>query len=212
MILVGLSLLSIVVLPLLISVVKYHLLRPPTLIDPTEVSGVPVPRILNSLGVVSSDFSQANTWFDAPPPLTKPVESKVKFYTISIPKVNMLDVPIEVNGSDLKKNAIHYPGSAMPGSYGNGVIFGHSALPQLYTKDNPLTIFNPLTKVKVGDNVIVKYDGVTYTYIIKETLEVTPDKVEVMAQRYDRMELTLITCVPLGTYWRRFVVHADLVK
>ena len=212
MIIIGSSMLLSVVLPIVVSAARYQLFSPPELIDPTAVSGLPAPRILNSLGMPTTDFSNANAWFDAAPPLSKPIESAVKYYTISIPKVNMIDIPIEVNGADLKKNAIHYPGSALPGSYGNGVIFGHSALPQLYTKDNPLTIFNPLLKVKVGDSILVKFDGVNYVYVVKDTKEVTPDQVSVMSQRFDRMEITLITCVPLGTYWRRFVVHAELIK
>lgn len=211
MILIGLGLLSSVVFPMVFSTLKFSLFGQPELFDPTAVSGLPMPRIVNVLGVATSDYSQANTWFEAPH-MPAPVVSKVKFFSISIPRVGILDVPVEVNGADLRKNAIHFPGSALPGTLGNAVIFGHSALPQFYTKDNPLTIFNPLLKAKIGDEILVKFDGITYRYTIKETKEVTPEQISVLAQRYDKNELTLITCVPLGTYWRRFVAHAELAS
>jgi len=69
-----------------------------------------------------------------------------------------------------------------------------------------------LPKAQVGDEVIVKYDGITYRYVIKKTQEVRPNQIEVLTQHYDRYQLTLITCVPLGTYWRRFVATAELVN
>ncbi|KKU74667.1 MAG: hypothetical protein UX99_C0008G0001, partial [Candidatus Amesbacteria bacterium GW2011_GWB1_47_26] len=54
--------------------------------------------------------------------------------------------------------------------------------------------------------------GVTYKYIVRNITEVDPSQIEVLAQRYDKNELTLITCVPLGTYLRRFVARAELVN
>ena len=79
-------------------------------------------------------------------------------------------------------------------------------------KHDPLSIFNPLVKAKIGDEIIINYDGITYRYIIRHTAEVDPEKVEVLAQSYDRYELTLVTCTPLGTYLRRFVARAELVN
>jgi len=31
-------------------------------------------------------------------------------------------------------------------------------------------------------------------------------------QDFSRKELTLVTCTPLGTYWKRFIVRAELVN
>ncbi len=208
----GLLILSLVAVPVLISTFKFHLFSQPDLIDPTAVSGLPAPQIVNVLGVATSDLTQADNWFSTSSLPSAPVSSKVKYFTISIPRLGILDVPVEVNGTDLKNNAIHFTGSAMPGSFGNAVVFGHSALPQFYTKDNPLTVFNPLVKAKIGDEITVKYDGISYLYVVKETREVTPDQISVLSQRFDRSELTVITCTPLGTYWRRFVARAELVS
>lgn len=182
----------------------------PKLIDPTVVSG---NAAVLAASIISggADYTDSATWFPAAP--ARPASpSKVRYYTLSIPSLNMYDVSVEINGTDLKKNTIHYADTALPGNYGNTVIFGHSTLPQLYRPNDPISIFNPLPKIKRGDEVVINYDGVTYRYAVRETAEVLPTQIEVLAQRYDKNELTLITCVPLGTYLRRFVARAELVN
>lgn len=205
----GFIILGSVLLPLGYSWLSYYISRPPVLVNPLVDSGVPGPYIVNILGVATTNFYSPTTWFDSSP--TAPsITTKVKYFTVSLPEIKLFDVPIEVNGTDLKKNAIHFPGTAIPGTIGNSVVFGHSALPQFYQVGNPLTIFNPLPKSKVGDQVVVNFDGVTYRYLVKDVREVDPSHVEVLRQVSDRSEITLITCVPLGTYWHRLVVRAEL--
>ena len=190
----GLTLIIITIFPIGFSQLRYFFSLSPHLIDPTAV-----------------DFTRAQAWFTAPPALAA-VSTPVKYFSLSLPRLGLIDVPVEVNGTDLKKNAILYSGTALPGTFGNSVILGHSSLPQLYRPGNPLTIFNPLPKAKVGDEVTINFDGTTYRYVIRQTREVRPEEVDVLAQRYDKKQLTLITCVPLGTYWRRFVATAELVN
>jgi len=182
----------------------------PQLLDPTAVSAYPAPVVMNILGSATQDYTQASSWFDQPSSFSVPENSPVSYFSLSIPSLKLQNVSVEVNGSDLKKNAIHYPGTALPGEYGNVVVFGHSALPQFYRAGNPLTIFNPLVKAKVGDEVMVNYDGVTYYYFIRKTAVVGASAISVLEQKSDRHELTLITCTPLGTYWYRFVAVAEL--
>ena len=182
----------------------------PRLLDPTAVALVPVPFVASVLGITTPDYTQSTTWF--PASSSTPTVSRVRYYTLSIPKLGLRDVPVEINGTDLKKNAIHFSGTALPGDYGNTVIFGHSTLPALYKPNDPISIFNPLPKIKDGDAITIQYDGVTYKYVVRNTTEVDPSQIEVLAQRYDKNELTLITCVPLGTYLRRFVARAELVN
>ncbi len=207
-IIVGLFLLLSVILPIGLSQLSFSL--QPKLLDPTAVSLVPAPFVANILGVTTPDYTQPTTWF--PTASTAPSTSRVRYYSLSIPKLNLRDIPVEINGTDLKKNPIQFPGTALPGDYGNTVIFGHSTLPALYKSRDPISIFNPLPKIKIGDAITIQYDGVTYKYIVRNTTEVDPSQIEVLAQRYDKNELTLITCVPLGTYLRRFVARAELVN
>jgi sortase A len=185
--------------PIFYSQLTYSITAPPKLLDPSSVSG--------------SDYTNVTSWFDqSNQSITSPQPSGVTHFLLTIGKINLNNVLVEVNGADLKENAIHFPGSALPGQFGNTVIFGHSTLPQLYKVQDPLSIFNPLPKVKMGDEINISYDGIAYKYVVRETLEVKPNQVEVLDQKLDRHELTIITCVPLGTYLRRFVVKAELVK
>lgn len=206
----GAVLVGNVLLPISISHFSYIFNPKSHFLDPTAVSSLPMPAVAGAS--TSIDYTQPSAWFDTSslPPAPK-IVSKVGFYTISVPRLN-INAAIEINGTDLKNNPIQYPGTAIPGTYGNTVIFGHSTLPQLYKPADPLSIFVPLIKIKKGDEVIINYDGVTYRYIVRDTTEVEPTEIAVLAQRYDKHELTLITCVPLGTYARRFVARAELVN
>jgi sortase A len=206
----GLFLLLNVFFPIGLDTLTLLLSTKPRLLDPTAVSAYPVPIVANLLGASSLDYTLASSWFDPPSSFSVPENSPVNYFSLSIPRLKLQNVPVQVNSTDLKKNAIHYPGTALPGEYGNAVIFGHSALPQFYKTGNPLTIFNPLVKAKIGDEVVVNYDGITYHYYIKKTAVVEASAVSVLEQKYDRHQLTLITCTPLGTYWYRFVTVAEL--
>lgn len=181
------------------------------LIDPSVSGAFPMPIVIGS-SFDTEDLSEANSWFVKTIPLPSPVVTKITHFSLSIPKQKLEDIAIEVNGSNLKKNAIHYPGTALPGEYGNSVIFGHSALPQFFRPQDPLTIFNPLTKVSIGDLIEIRFDGIDYSYTVKKIAEVEPSQIEVLSQDFSRRELTLITCVPLGTYWHRLVVKAELTN
>lgn len=205
---IGILLVGVVLVPFLISQFNYILNRKIVMIDPSVRSNFQTPQVL---GVNDSEFYSASQWFSNMP-VNSPTISKVNFYKLSVPSVGIDGVSIEINGDDLKNGPIQYPGTAIPGTFGNTVIFGHSTSPFLYKADNPLSVFNPLLKVKLGDDISLYYDGITYRYRVQHIAEMEPDKIEVLAQRYDKYELTLVTCTPLGTYLRRFVVRAELIN
>lgn len=156
------------------------------------------------------DFTQASLWF---PSVAKVVSSATlpsKEYTISIPKINIYDAKVKVGGEDLTKSLVHYQPVTMPGSIGNTVIFGHSTLPQLYNVNDYKTIFTFLPSVSEGDIIKVGLQNNTYEYVVSEMFVVKPDQVSVLNQTTDSSILTLVTCVPPGTYWNRLVVRAKL--
>ena len=172
------------------------------LISPVEVLG-------ETNAIV--DYSQPRSWFPTAPelPLTP---SKITHYTISIPKLRIKDAVAEIGGNDLMKSLIHYPGTALPGQYGNAVIFGHSVLPQFFNPKDYKTIFSTLPTLEEEDEILVNFDGIEYRYQVIKMVEVSPEDVSVLEQRYDREYLSLVTCVPPGTYLRRLVVRAKLVR
>lgn len=152
-----------------------------------------------------------STWFlGAKQPVQK--QSNLKTYTLTIPKLKIDSATVEIGGEDLKKSLIAWPTSGLPGAYGNAVIFGHSALPQISSPTNYSSIFTFIMDLNEGDEMFVDFDGVRYKYIVVDKKVVEPDDLSVLEQRFDASYVTLITCVPPGTTWKRGVVRARLVN
>jgi sortase A len=163
----------------------------------------------------NQNFNNPNNWFPAKP--QEKVVTPVNSYSLSIPKLHIKDAMVMIGGDDLNDSLIHYGGTALPGEYGTTVIFGHSTLPQLYDPSNYHTIFSLLPTLKSpsmdnpGDDIFLTYDGVTYKYEIYDMVVTKPDDLSSLEQRYDNSYLTLVTCVPPGTYWERLDVKAKLI-
>lgn len=172
------------------------------LISPVEVLG-------DSATVI--DYSQPSSWFPTAPSLSNK-DSKITHYSLSIPKLKIDRAVVKVGGQDLMDSLVHYPGTSLPGQYGNAVIFGHSVLPQFFNPKNYKTIFSTLPTLKKGDEIFIDFDGILYRYQVINMEEVSPDNVRVLEQRYDSEYLSLITCVPPGTYLRRLVIMTKLMK
>lgn len=156
-----------------------------------------------------ADYTLLSSWFPEAPKFP-PLPSKITHYTLSIPKLKIKDAVVQIGGEDLKKSLVQYEGTAFPGQFGNTVVFGHSVLPQFYNPQSYITIFSTLPTLKKGDGVLVDFDGVSYEYLVEEMVEVKPGDISILEQRYDDSYLTLVTCVPPGTYLRRLIVRARL--
>lgn len=169
------------------------------------------------LGEMSStDYTQLNNWFVAdtdsssnPSALVGTVSTS---YLLSIPKLKIIDAVVDVGSMDLKKSLIQYPQTALPGQPGNGVVFGHSVLPQFFNPKSYLTIFSTLHRLKIGDEIFIDYDNIRYKYLVEDMFEVTPKDLSVLDQRYDGRYFSLITCSPPGTYLRRLVIKAKIAN
>lgn len=171
--------------------------------------------VLGNYSIFSSnlrDFTQASLWFPTKAKENYSKKINLEEYYLSIPKLNIEKSKVIVGGEDLSKSLIHYLPTSLPGENGNVVIFGHSTLPQLYNTKDYKTIFTYLPSIEQGDKIIVKVGNANYEYEVYEMFVVKPDQVSVLEQKYDSSYMTLITCVPPGTYWNRLVVRAKLVK
>jgi sortase (surface protein transpeptidase) len=62
----------------------------------------------------------------------------------------------------------------------------------------------------VGDEAKIYYNGNKYVYRIKEIIVVEPTDTSVLAQT-DTPTLTLMTCTPPGTNWKRLIVKFDQI-
>lgn len=167
------------------------------------------------------DYTDLSNWFDGSggeieaPNLTD--TGATGFYTIDIPAINVENARVSIGGTDLNKSLIQYPGTALPGKLGAPVIFGHSILRQFYNpkESNPRrynSIFSYIMTLKKGDKIYVTKNNVRYTYVVQNKTEVKPTDTYILNQQYDSRQLKLVTCVPEGTYLRRGIITAQLVK
>lgn len=163
------------------------------------------------------DFTNLSNWFSADiVQKLNEEESTEDEFTITIPAIKIENAKVKIGGTDLNESLIAYPGTALPGNSGAPVIFGHSVLRQFYypSEKNPkryTSIFSYIMTLKKGDQILITYKDVTYTYIVTDKSEVKPEDVYILSQQYDARRLKLVTCVPEGTYLRRGVVTAQLV-
>ena len=171
--------------------------------------------VLGSNDALSSnlkDFTQAHLWFPGKQTEEQKLVTGVRSYSLTIPKINITKAKVVVGGDDLTRSLIHYIPRSMPGEFGNVAIFGHSTLPQLYDEKDYKTIFTYLPSLQKGDSILVDVGDLEYEYEVYDMFVVSPDKVSVLDQQYDASYLTLITCVPPGTFWKRLVIKAKLLR
>jgi len=171
--------------------------------------------VMGSYSVFSNnvrDFTQAHLWFPLQNVGSESKDMNIKEYTVSIPKLNIIKARVVVGGEDLSRSLVHYLPKSLPGEYGNVAIFGHSTLPQLYNVTDYKTIFTYLPSLEKNDTILIQLGDLEYEYQVSDMFVVMPDKVSVLEQKYDASYLTLVTCVPPGTFWKRLVVRAKLVQ
>jgi LPXTG-site transpeptidase (sortase) family protein len=133
--------------------------------------------------------------------------------TISIPKINVHAPVIYENNTrdenqiltDLQTGVVHYAYTAEPGQPGNAVIFGHSS-EDWWVPGNYKFVFVLLDKLQPGDQFSVDYQSKRYVYQVTGSKVVEPTDLSVLNQNVDSPTMTLITCTPPGTSWKRLVV------
>lgn len=167
------------------------------------------PTLISPVESFFIDYTKPATWFpDAPKAVPRP--TKITHYNLSIPKLKINKAVVMIGGEDLFESLVHYPGTAYPGQYGNAIIFGHSVLPQFFSPKNYKSIFSTLPTLKEGDEIFVDFDGIAYRYLVIKMVEVLPNDVSILEQHYDGEYLSLVTCVPPGTFLKRLIVKAKL--
>lgn len=138
------------------------------------------------------------------------VMPQVSFYYLSVPKLNISNALISTIDTDVDSHLVHFPGTAIPPAKGNAAIFGHSTLPQLYDPKNYKTIFANIHTLTQGDTFIVTVNNTLYTYKIINISVVEPQDTSYLTQEYTKSQITIITCTPPGTIWKRLILKAEL--
>lgn len=140
-------------------------------------------------------------------------------YGIVIEKINAnAKVVPDVNPGDesaynqaLAQGVAAALGSTPPGVPGNLFLFSHSTdAPWNIIRFN--AIFYLLRELEAGDRVIIFYKAKRYDYVVFDKHVVDPTDVSYLVNRYDTPVLTLQTCDPPGTLFKRLIVRAKLVS
>ncbi len=135
---------------------------------------------------------------------------------IDIPKINV-HAPVVFESSTnegsiqtaLQNGVVHYGNTPVPGTIGNDVIVGHSSN-DWWEPGNYKFVFVLLDKLIPGDSFSINYNYHHYIYHVTESKVVEPTDLGVLAPTSDAT-VTLITCTPPGTSWKRLVVVAKQV-
>jgi len=110
----------------------------------------------------------------------------------------------------LEEKLVHLAGSGKPGEGKNVFITGHSS--NYWWREGSLnTVFALLPELQEKDEIVITHHGKIYRYEVAETKEVTPRQTRDYLSS-DKEELTLMTCVPVGTNLRRLLVIARPVE
>jgi LPXTG-site transpeptidase (sortase) family protein len=108
----------------------------------------------------------------------------------------------------LTKGVAHADGSALPNEEGNIFIFSHSGQ-DLIEANRYNAVFYLLGKLEAGDGIFIFYQGEKISYRVKEKKVVSASDIQYMAKESQNSTLTLMTCWPAGTTWKRLIVIAE---
>jgi sortase A len=134
--------------------------------------------------------------------------------TIFIPSVS-IQADIEEGGPDTLDKGFAWhrlPEQGDPIKGGNMIVTGHSFVwgyrpDEVYKR----SIFYDLKDIKVGDEVLINWDGKQYKYSVSKVKTVKPNAIEIEQPSGDPM-LTIYTCTVGGSADGRVVVIAKPVK
>ena len=110
----------------------------------------------------------------------------------------------------LKKGVAQALGTAFPGEGGHVFLFAHST-DYWWNVSSYNAVFYLLGKLIVGDDINIFYKGERFVYRVIDTKIVDPSEVEYITRKTNREFLTLQTCWPLGTTFKRLLVFATRV-
>jgi sortase A len=138
----------------------------------------------------------------APPPEDGNEDPELELGSIEIPRIGLERAMYEgIRLSTLDRGPGHWPGTAMPGEFGNVVVAGHRVS---HNED-----FRNLDQLEPGDEVIFNTATGRHTYHVLSTEVVGPDAVWIVDQTPAQTG-TLFACHPPGSTRQRIVVHLEL--
>ena len=137
-------------------------------------------------------------------------------FGIVIPKLSINSRVIKnVNPYDAKiyqkaltRGVAHAQGTALPGENGNIFIFSHSS-ENFYEAVRYNSIFYLLPKLSIGDTITLYYENNRFDYHVAEKKIINSGEISYLSGNSEKPTLTLMTCYPLGTNLKRFIIVAN---
>lgn len=137
-----------------------------------------------------------------PPPDPRAPEPRVELGRFRIPDLDLDTTLLQgVSLTVLDQGPGHWPGTALPGGWGNAVVSAHRT-----SHGGP---FRHLDRLEVGDEVIFEVDGTTHVYEVTGSEIVPPTALWIIDQKPGRT-LTMFACHPPGSTAERIVVYGEL--
>lgn len=132
-----------------------------------------------------------------------------------IPKIGV-EAPISWNTTDSNLNETllsgiaHSAGTALPGQVGNIFLVGHSSY-YSWVKSDYKNVFTLLDQLNPGDKIYLQSASTVFTYQVNDSIVVSSQETWVMDQG-PGYNLSLMTCVPVGTNLNRLIVRTTQVN
>lgn len=200
-------------------IISWEVYLKPVLANQQFASPIPTSSVISSDNIkslISStvhtiDDKNAQSWVPSSYKQNK-ADLPVKTYYLTIPKLSIEDAVVSTVDTNLSRHLVHFPGTALPGTPGTAVIFGHSTLPQLFNPTDYTTIFANIQNLVIGNTLVVGINNKQFTYKIQSIAITNADDTSYLAQKYSNSHLIIVTCTPPGTTWKRLIIRSELVK
>lgn len=156
--------------------------------------------------------------------INKIVPSKIdltplnKDFSILIPKINAVSPIIknvdpynkDIFLNSLQKGVAHAKGTVAPNQNGNVYLFAHST-DAFYNVNQYNAIFYLIGKLEKDDEIKIYYEDKEYLYKVIDKKVVSADDVKYLTDKTNEKILTLQTCYPPGTTFKRLIIIAKQI-
>ena len=109
----------------------------------------------------------------------------------------------------LTKGVAHAKGTVLPGNVGNSFIFSHSSV-NFLEASRYNSIFYLLHNLETGDEIEAYVEGQKFVYRVTGKQMVAAGDVSFITKKTTESTLTLMTCWPPGTTFKRLIITATL--
>lgn len=111
----------------------------------------------------------------------------------------------------LTKGVAQAKGTSVPIENGNMFLFSHSSA-NILEAGRYNSIFYLLSKLEEKDDVFIYYKDKRYKYVVTGKKIVDAKDVSYLTKKTSKKLLTLMTCWPAGTSYKRLIVEAEIVE